>query len=134
MDTDAAGLLFQLLTMLPRLKSQDDVDKRMYLFQPPTTGTPEEEGVVDGKDDDDEEDQNLQDKESDSSAESSDEEEAPKPVSKKQKTEPKIVRVFQYQQLRAHHRVMAHAWSAILKLALPLQDLKHALQTCSRRG
>ena len=131
MDTDAAGLLFQLLTMLPRLKSQDDVDKGTYLFQPPTTGKPEEEGGGgDGIDDDDEEeDQNSQDEESDSSAESSDDEEVPKPVSKKQKTEPKIARVFQYQQLRAHRRVMARAWSAILKLALPLQDLKHALQT-----
>ncbi|KAI2510438.1 CBF/Mak21 family [Fragilaria crotonensis] len=131
MDTDAAALLFQLLTMLPRLKSQDDVDRGTYLFQPPTSGKPEEE--EDNGDDDDDDDQNSQDEDDDSSGSDSDDddesaEEQKKPVPKKQKLEPKIVRVFQYQQLKAHRRVMARAWLAILKLTLPLQDLKHALQ------
>lgn len=127
MDTDAAALLFQLLTMLPRLKSQDDVDKGTYLFKPPTSGKPEEE---EDSGDDDDDDQNSQDEEDDSSGEDSDDEddEPQKPVAKKQKQEPKIVRVFQYQQLKAHLRVMARAWLAILKLTLPPQDLKHALQ------
>ena len=124
-DTKAAELLFQLLTMLPRVKTQEDLDGGTYLFSPPATGKPEEE---DDQEEDDDDEQLDSDDDDEEDSEESDDEEEKKPV-KRQRKEVKVVRVFQYQQLKAHRKVMVRAWLAILKLRLPAQCLKHALQT-----
>lgn len=125
MNVQAASLLFQLLTMLPRLKSQHEIDTGTYLFQPPTSGKPEDEDDEDSDSEDEDVEHSNQDEDESDTDSDNDE---PKPAAKKRKQEPKLIRVFQYQQIRAHRKVMGRAWFAILKLALPMQDLKHALQ------
>ena len=129
--------LLELLMMIPIPESHDDLETGKFLFTPPKDAVPdqaankEDDGDEDG-DDSSSEEEDEESKESDDDDEDSDEEETEKQnhrhlrPKKRQKTGNE--KKFSFQQLRAFRREYEKAWLAILKLSLPIQSLKRALQ------
>jgi U3 small nucleolar RNA-associated protein 19 len=131
-DSDAAGVLYRLLMLLPQLKSQQQIDTGSFFISPPINGTPELEDDPSDDEDDDEEEEGSEDDDDDDASSSDNESEMQSPSTKRARTQTEtsqIIRIFPFQHLRAHYKVMARAWFAILKLRLSTPHLHHALQT-----
>lgn len=130
-----AERLVQILCMIPIPSSQKDLDDSPnYLFVPPDDVDADEADESDAENDDDETIDNdnstvSEGASSDDDADESGEEEDNRPIQPPAKKQKAMARKgFNYQLARAHHRVWAQAWLAVLRLRLPVLALKQSLQ------
>ena len=133
----ASERLFQLLTLIPLVASQDDLDnpqsngnnsstKSSFLFAPLTDATlSNEDEDSDSSSDNDDDSSSDDEDDTPSQVENDEEDEEQEPPSKVTKSTPKR---WPMQSLQYHRRQWCKAWLAVLRLPwLPVSCLKQAL-------